>query len=135
MFRSLKTWLESRRARFIIICLGTLLVLPSVGRRLVFDDHLQALMQMDPAPVEGISHAPLDLFMFARPGAVNDVLIERGMLLPWWTDRSLLIAFFRPLASLTHAVDGWLWPKSPELMHVQSVVWYACLLIVVSRVY
>lgn len=135
MLRRMKTWLESRRARFIILCLGTVLVLPSAGPRLVFDDHLQALMRMPVSPVAGIPHAPLDLFMFARPGPVNDVLIDRGMLLPWWTDRGLLIAFFRPLSSLTHVVDGWLWPDSPRLMHVQSVVWYALLLWVVSLVY
>ena len=47
-------------------------------------------------------YAPFDLFAFARPGPLNDMLIDRGMLLPWWTDRQLLVAFFRPLASLTH---------------------------------
>ena len=63
------------------------------------------------------------------------MLIDRGMLLPWWTDRELLIAFFRPLASLTHIVDGWLWPHSARMMHLHSVAWYALLLAVVSAAY
>ena len=135
MLDGLKTWLGSSRARWIILAASTILVLPSAGPRLVFDDHLQALMRTAPSRVPGMPYAPFDLFAFARPGAFNDMLIDRGMLLPWWTDRQLLIAFFRPLASLTHVVDGWLWPQSARMMHVHSVAWYALLLGVVSAVY
>lgn len=135
MLRGVKTWLEGNRARWIILLAATTLVLPSAGPRLVFDDHLQALMRTPGGRVPGIPYAPLDLFAFARPGALNDALIDRGMLLPWWTDRELLIAFYRPLSSLTHVIDGWLWPDSPGLMHLHNVAWYALLLVVVSAVY
>ncbi|HMI83629.1 MAG TPA: hypothetical protein VK550_06010, partial [Polyangiaceae bacterium] len=112
----MKTRLGSPRARWIILLASTILVLPSAGTRLVFDDHLQALMRARDARVPGLPYAPLDLFAFARPGTLNDVLIDRGMLLPWWTDSHLLISFFRPLASLTHVIDGWLWPGSARMM-------------------
>jgi hypothetical protein len=135
MLDGVKTWLGSPRARWIILLASTLLVLPSAGPRLVFDDHLQALMRTAESRVPGMPYAPFDLFAFARPGPLNDMLIDRGMLLPWWTDRQLLIAFFRPLASLTHVIDGWLWPGSARMMHLHSVAWYALLLGVVSAVY
>jgi hypothetical protein len=135
MLDGVKTWLGSPRAGWIILLASTILVLPSAGPRLVFDDHLQALMRTAEPGVPGMPYAPLDLFAFARPGSLNDMLIDRGMLLPWWTDRQLLIAFCRPLASLTHVVDGWLWPHSVRMMHLHSVAWYALLLGVVSAVY
>jgi hypothetical protein len=135
MLDGVKTWLGSARARWIMLVVSTILVLPSAGPRLVFDDHLQALMRTADSRVMGMPYAPFDLFAFARPGPLNDMLIDRGMLLPWWTDRQLLIAFFRPLASLTHVVDGWLWPHSPRMMHLHSVAWYAVLLGTVSAVY
>jgi hypothetical protein len=135
MLDGVKTWLATPRARWIILVASTLLVLPSAGPRLVFDDHLQVLMRTAEPRVPGIPYAPLDLFTFARPGALNDALIDRGMLLPWWTDRALLIAFFRPLSSLTHVIDGWLWPGSARMMHLQNVAWFALLLAVVSAVY
>lgn len=131
----MKTGLASAPARRLILCLGVALVIPSVGARLVLDDHLQSVMRMKVSPVAGIPHAPLDLFSFARPGTLNDTLMSRGMLLPWWTDRALRIAFFRPLASLTHVLDGYLWPDSPRWMYVHGLVWYAGLLAAVSTVY
>jgi hypothetical protein len=135
MLDAVKTWLATPRARWIILVASTLLVLPSAGPRLVFDDHLQVLMRTAQSRVPGIPYAPFDLFAFARPGGLNDALIDRGMLLPWWTDRALLIAFFRPLSSLTHVIDGWLWPSSVRMMHLQNVAWFALLLAVVSAVY
>lgn len=135
MLDGLKNKLGNPRARWIILLVSTVLVLPSAGSRLVFDDHLQALMRTAESRVPGLPYMPLDLFVFARPGPLNDVLIDRGMLLPWWTDPDLLVAFFRPLASLTHVVDGWLWPGSVRMMHLHSVAWYALLLGIVSAVY
>ena len=135
MLDGVKKRLESPRVRWVILVASTILVLPSAGTRLVFDDHLQALMRTPEGPVPGVPYAPFDLFAFARPGPLNDVLIDRGLLLPWWTDPQLLVAFFRPLSSLTHVIDGWLWPGSVRMMHLHSVAWYALLLGVVSAVY
>jgi hypothetical protein len=135
MLDGVKKKLDSPRARWVILVTSTILVLPSAGTRLVFDDHLQALMRTPEGPIPGIPYAPFDLFAFARPGGLNDVLIDRGLLLPWWTDPQLLVAFFRPLSSLTHVVDGWLWPGSVRMMHLHSVAWFALLLGVVATVY
>jgi hypothetical protein len=61
--------------------------------------------------------------------------METGDLLPWWSDPRLLIAFWRPLSALTHLFDGAMWPRSPAMMHVHSLVWFVLLLGVVCRLY
>ena len=48
---------------------------------------------------------------------------------PWWTLPTLRIAFFRPLAVLTHWADYRLWPDSGVLMHVHSIAWYGAVLL------
>lgn len=59
---------------------------------------------------------------------------ERG-LVPWWSDESVRIAFFRPLSALTHALDYTLWPASPGLMHLHSLLFYLALVTVAALVF
>lgn len=47
----------------------------------------------------------------------------------------MAVAFMRPVSSLTHALDHWLWPRSPFGMHLQSLAWFACMLLVAARAY
>ncbi|MGQ9684534.1 MAG: hypothetical protein ACUVX9_18570 [Anaerolineae bacterium] len=62
------------------------------------------------------------LFVFLDP-QTNPALMDLGTL-PWWTYAPVRVAFFRPLAALTHWLDSRLWPASPLLMHAQSALWY-----------
>jgi hypothetical protein len=41
----------------------------------------------------------------------------------WWDDPSAQFAFFRPITSLSHYLDYRLWPDSPLMMHVHSLLW------------
>lgn len=50
-------------------------------------------------------------------------LVEQGSL-PWWTSPNARIAFFRPIADITHFIDFIMWPWIPEPMHLQSILWY-----------
>jgi hypothetical protein len=45
------------------------------------------------------------------------------------------LAFFRPLAGLTHFVDFRLWPGQPWLMHVQSLLWFGVTIAVATLLY
>jgi hypothetical protein len=56
-------------------------------------------------------------------------------LVPWWSDESVRISFFRPLSALTHYLDYSLWPASPALMHVHSLLWYLALVFVAALVF
>jgi hypothetical protein len=117
------------------LLLGVLLVLPSITSYLLTDDHLQAVRRMPHSPIAEVPHTYFDLFNFGRPGEVNERFMDRGILLPWWTDREYLVSFFRPLSALTHDLDGFLWPRSPAMAHVQTIAWYIALLAIVARVY
>jgi hypothetical protein len=130
-----KHWLASPRARGLIVLVGVLLVAPSLSNVPITDDHFQALHWMAHSPIPEIPHSHFDLFTFGRPGEFNERLMDRGILLPWWTDREYLVSFFRPLSALTHDLDGWIWPRSPAMAHVQTIGWYLALLAVLTRLY
>ncbi len=53
-------------------------------------------------------------------------LMDRGII-PWWSDPTVRISFWRPLSVLTHAIDYRLWPERALWMHVQSVLWLGLL--------
>ncbi len=55
--------------------------------------------------------------------------------LPWWTADGLSVQFLRPLAMVSHGVDMLLWPGSPVIMHLQNILWYVLLVVLVGRVY
>jgi hypothetical protein len=130
-----KTWLASARSQRLVFVLGGLLALPSISRRLLYDDHLQALLRMPTPPIDGLVHTSVNLFTFGKPGPVNDTFIEHGIIVPWWTYPGYRVSFFRPLSAYTHVLDGWLWPQSTRMAHVQSIAWYLLLLVLVWRLY
>jgi hypothetical protein len=55
--------------------------------------------------------------------------------LPWWTNDSLRVAFWRPVTTLTHWMDHRLFPNSIALMHLHSILWYAAVVWVTSLLY
>lgn len=55
--------------------------------------------------------------------------------LPWIASPHLGIAFWRPVASLTHHIDWVLWPSHPWLMHLQSLLWLAAAVLVCAALY
>jgi hypothetical protein len=130
------SWLEQPKSVLVIAVIGIALVLPSLGDRLVLDDHVLALLLRDESGIRGLRSNPLDLFRFTTGDPkVNRELMDEGALLPWWSDERHLNAFLRPLSSLTHWLDFRLWPNSPMLMHLHSILWYGALLLVVAYLY
>jgi hypothetical protein len=125
-----------------IVLTGLFLLLPSLGTGLALDDLLQQgrAQGIDEGhgdvDVGGGDGGPLDLFTFATGDPANNLRqIDAGRLLPWWSDLALKVSFFRPLSSLTHVLDARLWPRSPALMHLHSLAWYALLLVLAYRLY
>jgi len=122
-----RTVLTHRRLWLVAAVVAGCLTLPSLRVGLLFDDyHAKLLMQGSDSPARALT-SPLDMFRFLDGDPVkNAALMDYGFL-PWWTDKSVKVAFWRPVASLTHWVDYLLWPDTPALMHVQSICWYALL--------
>ncbi len=115
--------------------LAFIITLPSLGLGLWLDDYLHKLVLQGHADRIHVPTAPLDLFSFfdGNPEHVRKV-IDQG-LLPWWMDDQIKASFWRPLTSLTHWLDYRLWPNCPPLMHLQNILWYVLLVILVGCLY
>jgi hypothetical protein len=121
------------RARLVIGCLGLALMLPYLTVDGVGDDDFHAVgLQAQPS-VPGTARAPWDLYTFATLEH-NATLMEEGVF-PWWTDPELVIAFFRPLSSLSIWLDHVIWQQNDGPKHLQGLVWYALLLAALSATY
>lgn len=134
-FPLLRRRVSSRFATLLCCVLGLAVLSPSLWSGLVADDLLHALMLRDDPGLRGLNRHPLDLFRFADGDpATARALVNEGVF-PWWSDPRARLAFFRPLASLTHLVDHRLWPERPALMHLHSLAWFGLAIVVVARVY
>jgi len=54
---------------------------------------------------------------------------------PWWTNTSWRIRYFRPVASVSHLIDYTLWKSNPLPYHVHNVVLYAVLAVLLYVLY
>lgn len=128
--------LASRRAFVWITAVATLLAATSVGPHRALDDWILGLIATGRGRAVGLDRGVLDLFTFTvGDPANNHRLMDVGVMLPWWTDDKLHIAFFRPLTSLTHLLDERLWPESAVLMHLQSLFWFSVMLLSAAFAY
>ncbi|GJM23711.1 MAG: hypothetical protein DHS20C16_01260 [Phycisphaerae bacterium] len=109
----------------MVALLGVILTLPGLGLGWQTDDHLHRASLTDEFPVMADARRPFwDMFAFVKEGTLAESgVIERGEL-PWWTPPNFEIAFYRPVAGITHWIDYKLWPHSPWIMHAHSIVWY-----------
>jgi hypothetical protein len=133
--RLLRQRVSTRLATLLCCVLGVCLLSPSLISGLVADDYFHELMLRDDPGLHVLSHGPLDLFRFAdgHPESVR-ALIDEGVF-PWWVDPKVVLAFFRPLSSLSHFIDYQLWPSQPFLMHLHSLLWFGVLIAIVAAVY
>jgi hypothetical protein len=133
---ALAAWLEGRRRAIAwLVLLGVVLASPSLGTGLVADDLLHQLLLRARPGIPGLTPKAFDLFHFANgdPGSAHQ-LMNHGVF-PWWTDPEVVLAFLRPLTGVTHWLDHRLWPGSPALMHLHSLLWFGLLLAIVGRTY
>ena len=55
--------------------------------------------------------------------------------LPWWTSPKWRIKYFRPVATLSHFIDFSLWGSNPLPYHINNVIWYALLVVLLYVLY
>jgi hypothetical protein len=127
--------LASQRRPYVWAAAALLLTLPSLWIGFVTDDHVFRLIFERMPSLPELKIPLLDTFSFGRgEPEYNTQLMERGVV-PWWTDPSWQLAFWRPLASMTHWVDHqlfrqWAWP-----MHLHSMFLYALLVFFAAKMY
>ncbi len=130
-----KRVIEHPAVPWVAICLAVALVFPSISTGLGSDDYVIASQLRSDHTITGLSRGAHDLFVFApRDPETSRRLIEEGVF-PWWADANARIAFFRPLASLTHALDHRWLSGAPIAWHAHSLIWFALALVSVALLY
>jgi hypothetical protein len=133
MYDWIRRILSRPRADSWVIALAALLVSTSLPAGLAADDFVHEIALARTGEIPGFSRSALDLFRFATPD-VTGGLMNDGVL-PWWVDRSVRFAFFRPLSSATHWLDHVLWPGNAFLFHVHTWAWSILALLAVRALY
>jgi hypothetical protein len=133
---ALADWLGRRRHPVSgIIALGVALASPALLTLPVADDLLQELLLRPRPGIAGLRPRVLDLFSFASGDPEQARALMNEGVFAWWTDPTVRLAFFRPLAGVTHFLDWHLFGGRPWLMHLQSLAWFAALLAAVGALY
>jgi hypothetical protein len=126
---------ESPRLPLALALLSMALVSPTLFIGLNLDDFLHRYCGLSMKGSEEICPSFFSLFTIV-PGIprLTHRLIEDGFA-PWWTNENILVAFMRPVTALTHRLDYLLFPDSPWLMHLHSMLWFGGAVYVATRLY
>ncbi|MGD0525728.1 MAG: hypothetical protein ABSE49_11320 [Polyangiaceae bacterium] len=129
-------WRPTGRSRSIIglvllVALAAVLFLPALRSPLFLDDYMQASMAKGtfPSPRFGA----FDLYDFVNDGD-RAVLYDRGIL-PWWTEPSLQVRFFRPLSSALLWADYHVFGGAPLPLHLHSFLWWIATVLLARALY
>jgi hypothetical protein len=140
--------LESRYAPLVVAGIAAIITLPALNAGLIQDDLFHRTRLVEPSrqssqlsesglvpPDAGrLSAALRDMYSLARTPQ-DVVMLKESGLCPWWTPENLRIANWRPLDAFTHWLDYSLFPDSPALMHLHSIVWFTAVVFLVSILY
>ncbi len=119
---------------WVLPFLGFGMLAPGLDSGWIADDHVhRALLAADSGLFGNRSPAQLFSYVDGDPAEVRR-LIDAG-LFPWWSDPELRVAFYRPLAGLTHGLDFRLFPDNAFWAHLHSVFWYVCLVVSLLALY
>ena len=110
---SLNIW--GRRGIAIAWLATGVLTLPALRADFLLDDFIQRLVLEGQAPELGLG--PTSLYDFTGGGLHMTEWLERGYV-PWFTDPGFAIRFFRPLSSLSIALDEQLFGRAPLGSHL-----------------
>lgn len=127
--------LASRAFIAVAVLLAIVLLLPALRAGFMMDDYGQLLLLRDEPRGMGATRGAWDLFRFQD--ASRETLrmkLDLGFW-PWWTAPDLRLAFLRPVTALTHAFDHWLFPDSPALMRLESILMYGVVVALVGLAY
>jgi len=119
-----RDWLQHRHLAWHLSALAMGVCASALWLGWQTDDHIHRAALTRQPQFEELARSPAELFTFFRG---DEQANRRAVALghqPWWADEGLRLAFFRPVAGLTHWLDYRLWPLSPWLMHLHSLVWF-----------
>ncbi len=81
-----------------------------------------------------LGYALSHTFVAVHPQENLQPLRDYGAL-PWWTYDGFRVAFWRPVASFTQWLDYRLFPQSPAMMHLHSILWFGLAMLGIALLY
>ncbi len=127
---------EDPRAFTVITVIGLLLVLPSLAAGFFADDFAHYVLVNEPDLIKQRDSLSLfHLFSFIDTNVERSQQLVALSMIPWWVNPEFSVDFWRPLAEITHYIDYRYFSSFASLMHLQSLVWYALLLVLLVRFY
>lgn len=125
----------SPRLPLFLGLLSMALASPSLFIGLNLDDYLHRYCGLGMPGSHEICPSYWSLFTII-PGVprLTHKLMEDGFA-PWWTNETLRVAFLRPVTSFTHRLDYALFPESPLLMHLHSMLWLGAAVCIATLLY
>jgi hypothetical protein len=129
----LERW--ARRLGPVIAPIAMLWFIPALFAGPFADDDLLllALRGEMPGPT-----GPLSAYRFLPDDPAYIAQLRRVGLTPWWAHPDLVVQFFRPLTSLTFALDAALVPRGEgfgALAHLHTLLWVGALSLAARRLY
>ncbi len=125
----IRTVLASRRLPLEVAILAAVGMLPALSGGWQLDDYFQR------ATLLGYGDSkPIDTFIQYIYRAHNLRQMDSGTM-PWWGSPDLHQAFLRYASTLTMMLDYWLWPNSPALMHLHSLLWLSVAVLAAAYLY
>jgi hypothetical protein len=125
----------------IVLILAVLLYVPFLFSGFFQDDY-GFLLNFSPqiyeranVPVKVMQNSAVNLYGFTWDASERFTVGQDKGFAPWWASNQIKLNFFRPLSSLTLALDFTLWPDKPLLMHIHSLLWFCLLIVLVYRLY
>jgi hypothetical protein len=131
----LQKLLASPRAPLFAAIVAVALAAPTIGLGLLMDDFVHRAAFSPELRVLGGPRGDWDLFNFQGPDrGYLRYAMDKG-LWPWWVAPEFRLAFFRPVAALSHALDYRVWPDAAWLMHIENIAIYALMALFAALVY
>jgi hypothetical protein len=131
-----RTLLADPRIVRRVTVVSMLLMIPTLFGGLQIDDWVHRLILLQDQRYQPLMRPRLLLFSAVdeTPGRTR-WLVDHGFFGGWWTDDRLRLNFLRPVSAATHLLDYQLWPDSPFLMHVHSLLWLGAMAVVAGWLY
>jgi hypothetical protein len=127
--------LSSRAFIVVAVALAVVLLLPTLRVGFMMDDYAQPSWLRGGPHATGGPRGVWDMFRFQDADRASFKLsLDRGFW-PWWTNPELRLAFFRPLTSLTHALDHRLFPGGAAIMRLESILMYGAVVAIAGLLY
>ena len=114
---------------FAVAVLAIIGMLPAIGGGWQMDDYFQRVTQLGMG-----DSAPINTFIQYIERSHNLAQMDFGTM-PWWGSPDLHQAFFRYASTLAMMLDYRLWPNSPALMHLHSLLWLAAAVMIAALLY